>query len=277
MKVILLSIAGFGLIALMFLFGWRMIDHRADGVEMGRLLSIQPKDPERFSKGMVADLPAPARRYFAFAIVEGTPLHTVARIDMVGRFASGTKEAPNYVDMNAVQVLALPNGFVWKMSATSGRLRMSGSDGAGWTRFWLAGLVPVARFGGTMDHRRAAFGRYTAEAVFWTPAALLPGPGVTWEPVSETVARVIVRHDGLEQAVDVTVDTMGRPVEVVFPRWSDANPEKVYQLQPFGGYLSEFREFGGFRLPTHVEAGNFFGTDDYFPFFIADITAIRFP
>lgn len=32
---------------------------------------------------------------------------------------------------------------------------------------------------------------------------------------------------------------------------------RVYQLQPFGGYLSEFREFGGYRLPTRIEAGNF--------------------
>jgi hypothetical protein len=69
----------------------------------------------------------------------------------------------------------------------------------------------------------------------------------------------------------------GQPLFVAFQRWSDANSEGVHRLQPFGGYLSEFRDFGGFRLPTHVEAGNHFGTEDYFPFFIADVSEITFP
>ena len=81
----------------------------------------------------------------------------------------------------------------------------------------------------------------------------------------------------LEQSVNVTVDAAGRPTKVDFLRWSDANPDKVYRLQPFGGYLSEFREFDGYRLPTRVEAGNFFATDDYFPFFRVNVTSIRFP
>ncbi|WP_222433792.1 DUF6544 family protein [Pistricoccus aurantiacus] len=69
----------------------------------------------------------------------------------------------------------------------------------------------------------------------------------------------------------------GQPIQVRFERWSNANPEKVYRLQPFGGYLSAFQEFTGFRLPTHVEAGNGFGTDQYFPFFVVDVTDIDFP
>ena len=230
---------------------------------------------------MVAGLPEPARRYFGFAIRPGTPLHTVAEIRMTGRFGLGTREKPGYMAMTAVEVLAAPEGFVWSMAARRGAMRLSGSDaaaaGGSWTRFWLMGLIPVARAGGTSDHRRSAFGRYVAEAAFWTPAALLPGPGVAWEATGTDAARVTVSHDGMAQPVDVTVDAQGRPVSVVFPRWSDANPDRTYRLQPFGGVLSGFREFGGFRLPTHVEAGNQFGTDDYFPFFVAEVTDIVFP
>jgi hypothetical protein len=79
----------------------------------------------------------------------------------------------------------------------------SASDSECWTRFWLMGLLPVARMGG--------------------------------------------------------------------------NPEKQHRMQPFGGYVSEFKEFAGFRLPTHVEAGNWFGTDRYFPFFVVNVTDIIFP
>ncbi len=260
---------------------WRQLDHRADRAEMARLRALQPAEPVRFDPAMVAGLPEPARRYFGHAIAPGTPLWTVAEIAMEGRFSLGTKEAPGYMDMRATQVLAAPQGFVWKMAGGRGAMRMSGSDTGGWTRFWLAGLVPVARLGGDADHARSAFGRYVAEAVFWTPAALLPGPGVSWEAVDPDTVRVTVRHAGphgkLVQLVEVTVDPGGRPVRVVFPRWSDANPERVHRIQPFGGHLSEFREFDGFRLPTHVEAGNHFGTEDYFPFFVADVADVRFP
>ncbi len=277
MKVFLFLFVFLFAVALVILMIWRQLDHRADRAEIARLIALQPKSPPVFDPEMVVDLPEPARRYFEYTILTGTPLFTVADIEMTGQFSLGTKEAPNYMAMTAWQVLAAPNGFIWKMSGGKGLMRMSGSDSAGWTRFWIAGLAPVARFGGTSDHTRSAFGRYVAEAVFWTPAALLPGPDVVWQAVDETTSKVTIRHNGITQDVYICVTAEGQPTEVRFPRWSDANPEGVYRLQPFGGYLSEFREISGFRLPTHVEAGNFFGTEDYFPFYLADVTSLHFP
>lgn len=277
MKTILLVILVLILAALAGLWIWRLADHRADRAEWARLAATQPRNPARFDPAMVAGLPEPARRFFAFAIEPGAPLFTVAELEMTGQFSLGTKQEPAYLPMQARQILAAPEGFLWTMSAANGLMRVSGSDSGSWTRFWLLGLGPVARSGGTADHARSAFGRYAAESVFWTPAALLPGPNVRWEPVDENTARVTISHGGMEQPVDVTVNAEGRPLKVEMPRWTNANPEREFRLQPFGGYLAEFRQFGGYRLPTHVEAGNFFGTDDYFPFFIADITGIAFP
>jgi hypothetical protein len=34
--------------------------------------------------------------------------------------------------------------------------------------------------------------------------------------------------------------------------------------------------FAGVTVATHVEAGNHFGTAAYFPFFIADVSDVRF-
>lgn len=264
------------LIALMLL-AWRWFDHHADRQAINRLVTTQPKRPARFDPAMLAELPEPARRFFLYAIASGTPLYTVANITMTGQFGMGTKADPKYLEMIASQTLAAPDGFVWKMRARRGLMSLSGSDSERWTRFWLMGLLPVAHLGGDLDHKRSAFGRYVAEAVFWTPAALLPGPGIHWEPVDADCARVTLSHQGLSQAVDVTVSPEGQPTFVSFQRWSNANSQKLHRLQPFGGYLAEFREFSGFRLPTKVEAGNNFGTDQYFPFFVANIENIDFP
>ena len=225
---------------------------------------------------MVADLPEPAQRYFRHAIRPGTSLLRVAEIEMRGQFGLGSRDKPAYQPMAARQILAAPHGFVWAMRTLRG-MPLSGSDTGRWTRFRLLGLIPVARMGGTRDHARAAFGRYVAEAAFWTPAALLPGPGIAWEAPDAGTARVTVTHGDLSQAVDIMLDGDGRPMRVIFQRWTDANPDKRYQLQPFGGVLSDFRDVGGFRLPFRVEAGNMFDTPEYFPFFVAEITAIRFP
>lgn len=266
-------VAGLGL--------WRQFDFLADRRIAAQLAATQSRQIERFDCAMVVGLPDAARRYFRFAIAPGTPLHSVTAIEMTGRFNLGTREHPNWLSMMAHQKLAGPRGLVWRMSARRSWLHMSGSDaladGVNWTRFWLGGIVPVARVSGSLDHRRSAFGRAVAEAVFWAPATLLPGPGITWTELDSGTVRVGVSRAGLEQTVDVTIAVDGQPTRVVFQRWSDANAAKTFRMQPFGGVLSEFREFGGFRLPAHVEAGNQFETPAYFPFYVAEVERITFP
>ena len=278
-EVILALLAAVAIL-LVTLIVWRWTDTRGCRAAWAGLASHQPAEPPVFDFSMIAGLPEPARRFFRFAIAPGTPLYPVAEICMQGEFSLGDRPNPNYMPMRAQQILAAPHGFIWKVRAGK-TIWFSGSDGASketsWSRFWLLGILPVARAGNNEDHARASFGRYVAEAVFWTPAALLPGAGIRWEPVDDSAARVTVTHMGMEQAVDVTVDADGRPAKVIFQRWSNANPAKKFQFQPFGGYLSDYKEFGGFRLPTHVEAGHSFETDDYFPFFKATVTSVRFP
>lgn len=177
-KFVHLTIALFGL-AILVLLALRLWDGCADRLEWIRLAALQPVSPPIYDPAMVADLPEPAQRFFNFAILPGTPLLTVAEIQMGGQFSLGSRDKPNYQQMKAQQVLAAPSGFVFKLRLP-GVVPISGSDSGRWTRFRILGLLPVARMGGDIDHARAAYGRYVAEALFWTPAALLPGPGIVW-------------------------------------------------------------------------------------------------
>ncbi|MEQ9586892.1 MAG: hypothetical protein RJS97_02925 [Parvibaculaceae bacterium] len=271
----LVYLIGFLALLVAALAGWRAVDGRADQSAWKYLAGMGSGKGRMFDPAMVTDLPEPARRYFRFTIQPGTPLHMVVEIDMTGELGLGTMAAPNYQSMQARQILAPPQGLVWKVKTGA----ISGSDGAlpesSWTRFWLFGLFPVVRASGP-DHRRSAFGRVAAEAAFWAPASLLPGDHVRWEPLDENGARAFVQYGAFEQAVDITVDDRGAPSRVVIQRWSNANSEKQFREQPFGGDLSDFREFEGYRLPTRVEGGNHIGTPDYFPFFKAVVTDIRF-
>jgi hypothetical protein len=275
MKTALLLLLALLAAALAALALWRAADRRADARAWAALARL-PAEPAVFDPAVVADLPDPARRYFLYTIAPGTPLRRTARIDMGGEIGTGTREAPGYRPMRARQILSVPSGFVWQLDAGL----LGGSDGmtpdTSWTRFRLARLIPIVRLGGDPDHFRSAFGRTVAEGTFWTPAAFLPGPGIRWEQVGADTARVTVSAHGLEQSVEITLAPDGRPLRVVLPRWSNANPEGQWRLQPFGGDLAEFRDFEGYRLPTMVDGGNHFGTEDYYPFFKARVTAIRF-
>ncbi len=263
------------LVGLTALAGWRILDRRSETRAWKILLEAPPGERPVFDPAIVADLPEPARRYFSYTIQPGTVLHRAVEIEMTGELGLGTRAEPNYRPMRARQILGLPNGFVWSLQSAA----ISGSDGTidghSWTRFWLFNLFPVARAGGP-DHYRSSFGRLVADSAVWAPASLLPAEHVSWQPLDSNSARVTVRYGELEQAVDVHVNDEGAPVRVVFQRWSDANEQGVYQLQPFGGDLSEFQHFAGYQLPGRVLAGNHYGTPDYFPFFKATVTAVRF-
>jgi hypothetical protein len=259
---------------------WRISDQRHANRVWNNLAAQAPADSVAFDPSTVQDLPEPARRFFQFTIRLGTPLRYVAEIRMSGAIGLGDNENPNYVPMRGHQIIAPPHGLVWKLDAGQGAMRISGSDGfdasKSWVRFWLLKFIPMVRAGGGPDHARSAFGRVVAEAVFFTPATLLPKSGVTWEAVGPDQARAAITFKGMRQAADITVAGDGRPLEVVIRRWSNANPDKTYRLQPFGGFLSEFREFDGYMLPTRIEGGNFIGTEDYFPFSKANVEDIRF-
>lgn len=234
--------------------------------------------PQTFTPAMVAGLPEPARRYFTYAIKPGTPLRFVADIEMSGQLSLGTKEEPNYLKMRGSQVLRL-DAFVWRVKAGGPAMWFSGSDGyvnrEGWTRFWLYGLVPIVRAGGNEDMARSAAGRAISEALFWTPAALLPSERVKWEPVDAHTARAVVKLDGHEHRLDLTVAADGRPESVVIMRWSRENPEKTWRLQPFGGTIGAMQEVDGYRVAAAVDGGNWFGTPAYFPFYKARVRRIR--
>ncbi len=259
---------------------WRWSDRRRAARAWRNLVAEGRGAAAAFDPATVQHLPEPARRYLLFTISPRAIVRTVSEISMTGELGLGSQQAPNYVPMRATQILAPPYGLVWNLRAGRGLLRIDGSDGCfgstSWTRFWLMKAIPIVRVGGSADHARAAFGRVVAEAVFWAPAALLPGAAVSWESVGPNIARATVRHRGMVQTVDVTVAADGQPTTVVIPRWSNANPEKIFRLQPFGGFLSAFRDFDGYRLPTRVDGGNFIGTDAYFPFYKAQVEAVRF-
>jgi hypothetical protein len=253
----------------------RLSDLRADRQGMSALLAQAGPPAGVFDPAMLESLPEPARRYLARAIAPGTPLARAVTLEMAGQFVLNGKALP----MMARQVLAPPAGFVWQARIGQGAAAFAGSDGlvAGqsWTRFRLAGLVPLVRVGGNADHLRSAGTRAMMEAV-WCPAMLLPQAGAVWRQTGPDQAEVAFPAHPDIAPVQLTIGPDGLITGMAAMRWSDANADKRYRLQPFGGPVLESGTFGGFTIPVRMEMGNLWGTPDYAPFFRADVTAARF-
>lgn len=125
-----------GLLALAVLLA---LDRRAERLEWDRLAALQPQAPERFSVERLADLPEPARRYFTYPIQPDAPLWRVTEIDMGGRFSLGTRENPAYRPMEARQIIAVPDGFLWAMRTRGRSGDLVAGRAAAWARHHLAG------------------------------------------------------------------------------------------------------------------------------------------
>ncbi len=231
---------------------------------------------QRYSARMTADLPPVAQRYFSHAIAPGTPLLTKATLAMEGTFILLGKPLP----MTADEIIVPGCGFVWRAQVGgAGWLRLAGSDGLrtgeSWTRFSGWDLLPVVTKGDTPDHLRAATGRLALERIF-SPASLLPEAGAVWSQTGPDRARVSFPALTGTEPVDLTLDAEGRITEIVTQRWSNANADGQWRLQPFGGRLEGEASAQGFTVPGRMEVGNLFGTPDYVPFFRADITALSY-
>ena len=258
--------------------GLRLADARRTRLAWRGLASAT--ETARIDPDALAELPEPARRFFAWSLPRTGDAPTAAAIRMRGHLTLDTGAAARHLPMTAYQILAVPHGFVWICRAGSGVLRLGGSDGlalgTGWTRFWLFGVVPVVRTRDRSNVARAAAGRAVAEAVFWTPGALLPGPNVVWTVVDANTARAEVHMGGHRHDLDLAVAADGAPESVTLLRWSRENPERVWRLQPFGGTVDATMRVDGVGVAARVTGGNGFGTGAYRPFFRAAVTRLRF-
>jgi len=213
---------------------------------------LAPSTPGVFSPEMLADLPEPVARYFAFALTPGQPLVRGARIEHAGEFRGALDAA--WSPFTSVQHFAMdPPAFAW-----DARIRMAPGvtahvldtyrRGQGSVLARLAGLLTVADEGGTPEIAEAALMRYLAEAA-WFPTALLPGGGVTWEAVDDASARATLTDAGVSATVTFHFDAEGRITGASAERFRDAQDGR----SPWGGHFRDYRLMDGMQIPTEGE------------------------
>lgn len=180
--------------------------------------------------------------------------------------------------MSAQQILAPPQGFVWRARAASGVMRIHGfdlyADDRGAMRWKLWGVVPVGSATGR-DIDRSAAGRLAMESILM-PAVLVPGRGATWEAVDDSRARFHLTVGKQTVVTTLEVDPQGRPLSASALRWlADARPDgpgyDIFAVEFEGDFVA-----GGYTIPRRIVAGWRLGQEDEFRFFDATLDNARF-
>lgn len=232
---------------------------RADAARaVERLIETPPPSgtPRRYDRAMLEGLPAPARRYFAFALTEGQPLVHRARIAWSGEF-----RLKAWAPFTATQLWrAEPPGFVWDakiamVPLVPAHVRDGYAGGEGEMRAAVLGLVPIVDQRGSKTLAESALLRWLGEAV-WLPTALLPRDGIAWSPVSDSTARVTVTDGACTASLELDVAPDGRPLRARALRGRDVDGTQV--PTPWEGtYGPAFMVVNGMRIPAESEVAWF--------------------
>ena len=208
-------------------------------------------------------LPAPVRRYLGYAIQEGAPAIRTARLIHVGTFR--TKPNQRWLAIEGAQHFTVGTpGFIWTatvrpMPLISIQARDSLIVGHGRMLVKLMSLLTIADARGPEIDQGSRL-RWLAECA-WFPYAFV-GDSIEWQAIDDRSARAKLRCDGLPVVAVFEFDEEGKLRRLQAERYRDMAGAKAV-LAPWRGEYSNYREFGGFRVPTSVdvswklEAGSF--------------------
>src|SRR4051812_45203696 len=198
-------------------------------------------------------LPPPIQRHLQYAIQSNAPSIRTARLRHAGTFRTGPDQRWSPISGEQYFSVGCP-GFVW-----FARLRLAPGLWIQARDRLVAGrgnmlVKPLSAFaiadasGPEIDQGAAL--RWLAESV-WFPYALV-GDAVDWESIDARTARASLRVDSLPVRATFEIDDEGKIAALHAERYRDVGAGRSV-LTPWSGRYSDYREFGGFRVPAAVE------------------------
>jgi hypothetical protein len=210
----------------------------------------------RYDAREIADLPAPVRRYFERVLMDGQPMVRSVDLELGGMF-NMSLDQPQWKPFTSTQrVVANRPGFVWngRIAMFPGvpvRVHDAYVAGTGVLRPALFGLFSLGTVEGDGEIARGELMRWLAESV-WYPTVLLPGQGVTWQPVDDmsALATLIDGPIMLTMLFRFGEDGLVSGIRVE-ARGGLVAGETV--MMPWEGSFRDYRPVDGMMIPFHGE------------------------
>lgn len=198
-------------------------------------------------------LPAPVARYLKMALPDGLVRPAVVRVVWSGHFQS--RPAGGWAPFDAVQTFTtVPPGFVWDASIRMlpllpVQVRDSYIAGGATMNGRMAGILPVVNESGNEELAQSALTRWLGESA-WFPAVLAREP-VTWEAVSEHVARARVTDGAVQASAEFHFNPTGEISRFTAERHRSVDGRNV--LTPFEGRYFSYIRWNRVMVPARAE------------------------
>ena len=161
------------------------------------------------------------------------------------------------MNFRAKQTIAVEScAFDWRARVGPGGLvvvRDALQNGVGSLDMRVLGVIPLARAGDTSALTRGELMRYLAELA-WAPDAILFNRQLRWRKKREGQFVVGAGSGETAAEVSITLDNVGRIIEVFAPDRPRAVKSKTVPT-PWRGRFSDYRRSGGTVLPYAGEVG----------------------
>lgn len=205
---------------------------------------------------MTLELPAPVRRYFAYALPQVKQVNE-ARLRQTGVLRT-EMNSDKWLHFTAQQIFHR-GGFEWQAKIAWLRLfnltvTDSYAQGVGAGKVQLFSWLTLAAERDRPELNEGALHRYLAEGV-WCPTNLLPEAGVQWRAVDDQRAVASIDDHGVHVELEFTFAENGAVQEIYTPaRFGRFG--KSYKRCPWRGRFADYREVQGLRIPFFGEVGS---------------------
>lgn len=252
-SLLLLSAGGIGLTILL---GPRHWARRTRKLLDALAVTQPPPSVATVDFSSLDEQPAPVQRYLRKVLRHGQPVVSQVQLQHRGTFNPNDTAAKGKPFRSEQRVVTRPPGFVWnaKIVLVPGipvYVHDAYRAGEGLLHAALFGAVRVAAVQGTGPFAEAELMRYLAEAA-WYPTALLPGQGVTWQPVDDHSAYATLQHGAVQAKLLFTFDAAGLIASVKAEARARIAGSQVDYL-PWAGSFSNYQSRGGMLIPLDGE------------------------
>jgi hypothetical protein len=201
-------------------------------------------------------LPEPVRRYFKYTGIIGKDRINFMRLKHRGTMRiAPDKEALPIVGTQYFS--ADPPALLWTgkvkpsfFMSVSARDKYMRGKGNMLIKLMSAFIIADAK-GPELDE--GALQRFLGESA-WFPTALLPGENLRWEAIDHMSARAILKDRDVKAEVTFYFNEIGQITRCSCPRYYSLEGGKGYEKRSWSGYLREYKEINGIRIPTDIEA-----------------------
>ncbi len=129
-------------------------------------------------------------------------------------------------------------------------------------RVKLFSIIPIVNESGSHVDQ-AELLRWLGESV-WFPTNFLPSKNLKWEVIDSSTSKLVYATEQLEIYYIVSFNEKGEIIQLDTERYKEKG-----KLEKWRGRVSDYKEFEGMKVPTHIEAiwllesGNFKYVDFY--------------